>query len=870
MLRSPSLRLPIAALTLVVSFAASAPVASAAESDGLYSFSHLAGPLGGHGNSDGTGPAARFTMPSGVAVDSAGNIFVADVGSARVRKITPAGAVTTVLTATSAHDAGILPNMKNLIFTGIAIDGQDNVYVSDRFNNLIFRLTPTGVLQLYTGKVASFILYRNTDGSLGEATWDEPCGMTVDAAGNIYVAEARNNVIRKITPQGVVSTYAGTTPQHNHPNGAGVTRTKWFRGSVDGPALSAQFAGPMAVAVDGMGNLFVADTGNHTIRRVAISGEVTTFAGLAGQAGSADGTGSAARFSSPNGVTVDSAGNVYVADSGNGTVRKITPGGVVSTLAGVAGDLRSADGTGNAARFVAPLGLVMDRSGRLLVGDGGFFDKRDRGGSVRRVTTDGAVTTIAGLPGAVGSTDGKGEAARFQAPADVAIDAAGNVFVADELNHAIRKITPDGTTTTFAGAAGVSGTADGAGSVARFNRPTGVAFDGNGVLYVADHDNHTIRKIMPDGTVSTFAGQPGVAGSANGTGNAATFHNPVSLAVDAAGNVYVGDGDYFPSGGDPARQYGTIRRITPSAEVSTFAGDPAIIPYEQTRFNFDGTGAGARFVNPTGLVFDAEGNLWVADFGKGIRKITPNAVVTTLPLVTANGTPLDPQPFYGIARDKQGNLVATDGNPGRTFSIGASGGFALLYRITTAGVVTALATRPGERGSADGAGTEAQFNHPKGIKSDAQGNLYIADSDNNAIRKGTLAGPPVITSQPQSQTVTAGGSVQFSVTATGDPAPTYQWQFNGAPFVGATNATLSFSNARASDAGNYAVVVTNSVGSVTSSSATLTVNAAPTTPPPGGGNGGGGGGGAPSWWFVGSLGAMAAFRALRICLRRAD
>lgn len=860
-------RVPSGLRALLLPAVVLCPLARAAEPAPLYVFSHLAGPLGGFGNSDGTGAAARFQNPTGIAVDSNGNLFVADVGGGRVRKITPTGVVTTVLTNRSPQQAGLLSGMQHTAYWGIAVDPQDNLYVSDRANDVIFKLTPVGVLSIFTGQTG-LVLYKNTDGPLAQATVDDPCGMTFDAAGNLYFADTFNHVIRKITPQGVVSTYAGTTPQHNHPQGAGVTRTRWFPGSADGPALTAQFYSPSAVAADSTGNLYVADTWNHTLRKIAVSGEVTTLAGLAGQSGSVDGTGSAARFNQPNGVTVDSAGNVYVADSGNGTVRKITSAGTVTTLAGAAGDFRSADGTGGAARFVSPKGLTLDRSGRVLVGDGSSLtNPLDQAGTIRRLTTDGVVTTLAGLAGAIGSTDGKGEAARFRNPADVAIDAAGNVFVSDDLNHTIRKITPDGTTTTFAGIAGSAGHADGAPGVATFNGPTGLAFDGNGQLFVADCDNQTIRKISPNGTVSTLAGQPGVAGATDGEGSAARFHDPLAVAVDAAGNVYVGDGNYFPTSGDPARQFSTIRKIKPNGEVSTLAGDPQIVPYEQTRLNFDGTGANARFGGVAGLVLDPDGNLLVADYAYGrIRKVTPGGVVTSLSLVDAAGAPAGVRAFYGITRDKNGNLFATDATSAR-FSPDLSG-IVPLYCITPAGVITPLAGNAGEIGSADGAGTAAQFNRPAGLKIDAQGNLYLADTDNNAIRKGTLAGPPVITTQPQNQTVTAGSNVQFSVTVTGVPAPTYQWYFNGTPYSGATGSSLSFSNARASDAGDYTVTATNTAGNVTSNKATLTVTTAPPSPPAGGGNGGGGGG-APSLWFVGLLAILAAGRSLRICFRRA-
>ena len=231
----------------------------------------------------------------------------------------------------------------------------------------------------------------------------------------------------------------------------------------------------------------------------------------------ADGTGSAARFYFPNGVAVDSAGNVYVADTNNYTIRKITPSGVVSTLAGLAGSPGSADGTGSAARFNDPYGVAVDSAGNVYVADTG-------NNTIRKITPSGVVSTLAGLAGSIGSADGTGSAARFFQPYGVAVDSAGNVYVADTNNNTIRKITPSGVVSTLAGLAGSFGSADGTGSAARFYYPEGVAVDSAGNVYVADTGNDTIRKITPSGVVSTLAGLAGSIGSADGTGSAARFY----------------------------------------------------------------------------------------------------------------------------------------------------------------------------------------------------------------------------------------------------------------------------------------------------------------------------------------------------------
>ena len=289
-------------------------------------------------------------------------------------------------------------------------------------------------------------------------------------------------------------------------------------GNADGTGSAARFIEPYGVAVDSAGNVFVTDSANFTIRKVTPAGVVTTLAGSAGSSGSADGTGSAARFGGipgygegPNGVAVDNAGNVFVADGGNNTIRKVTPAGVVTTLAGLAGSSGSADGAGSTARFYGPTGVAVDSAGNVFVADVG-------NDTIRRVTPAGVVTTLAGLAGSSGSADATGSAARFNAPSGVAVDSAGNVFVADAGNGTIQEVTPAGVVTTLAGRAGYAGTDDGTGSAARFGwyhntvhgyyiaGPTGVAVDGAGNVFVVDTDNCTIRKVTPAGVVTTLTG----------------------------------------------------------------------------------------------------------------------------------------------------------------------------------------------------------------------------------------------------------------------------------------------------------------------------------------------------------------------------
>lgn len=577
-------------------------------------------------------------------------------------------------------------------------DAAGNVYVSDTNNRVIRRVAPGGATSVFVAPGSLLV----------------PRAMAVDGSGLLFVEDA--GTLRTVGSDGTVSFLAGGST-----------------GSADGAGATASFALVVSMAADAGGNLFVVDGGvNQTVRRVTPSGTVTTLAGTAGQLGVADGQGAAARFTDLRAIALDALGNAYVAD--NHAIRQVSPTGDVTLFAGLPGQAGNTDGPRLAARFDTIGALAFDADGSLFVADTW---------QIRRIAPDGTTTTIAGGTPAPAAVDGTGAAARVVGVSSMARLPSGQGVVFTEPSSAtVRRVTAGGVVSTLAGVAPRLGSVDATGASARFQDPrkvialpdgtlvvaegpglrriaadgavTTLASTGNlatfsasdvargpaGEYYVADPFSHVIHRVAADGTITLWAGVADTPGSSDGPAASATFSNPEGIAVDAGGVVYVAD-----SGNH------TIRRIDPSGAVTTLAGSPGQCG------GVDGTGATARLCGPLGLAVGPGGDVFVADTSSHtIRRITPGGVVTTYAgVLNSPGRSDGPVARFlnprGVAFDGLGNLfVADTGN-------------SLVRRVTTTGLTSTVMGQPGIAALVPG--PAGPINAPSGVAVHADGRVVI-------------------------------------------------------------------------------------------------------------------------------------------------
>jgi sugar lactone lactonase YvrE len=610
----------------------------------------------GYSNYSGDGglaTSAALGQSNGVAVDAAGNLFIADTQNFCIRKVTPDGIIGTIAgngIKGFGGDGGLAANAQFNSPTGMAVDAAGNLFITDTDNHRIWKLTPAGIIRTVAGNgIGDF----NGDG--GQATAAElwyPASVAVDAAGNLFIADKNNFRIRKVTPDGIISTVAGngtlgysgdggpaTAAQLRYPQGVavdasgslyiadedncyvrkvtpdGVIRTiagngySGFSGD-GGPAVSARLDYPYGVAMDASGNLFIADLGNQRIRKVTANGVISTVAGSGSHAdfGGDGGPAVSAKLGYPAAVAVDTAGNLFIAETSNHRIRKVTPDGIINTavgngIQGFGGD----GGLATSALLRNPNDVAIDAAGNLFIAD---TDNH----RIRKVTPDGIISTVAGngvtitytvpnvrmgqtiTEGGFSGDGGPATAAQLNYPYGVAVDAAGNLFIADRNNRRIRKVTPAGIISTVAGS-GSNGLGDGGpATAASLMNPYRVVVDASGNLFIADYGNQRIRKVTRDGMISTVAGDGSYGFSGDGgPATSAKLHYPLGMVADMFGNLYFADSDNH-----------RIRKVAATSSAAAYFAQVAIGGGWSTSFALSNTNS--TTISGNLILADSQGN----------------------------------------------------------------------------------------------------------------------------------------------------------------------------------------------------------------------------------------------------------------------
>lgn len=524
-------------------------------------FALAAGKPGGCGYFDSSDDTARLCGPTGVAVGTGGNLFVFEMEN-RIRQVAPGGALST---------------FRTFDFDTITEQGR---MVSDAAGTLYVALPTASIIRkVFHGSYSDFAgsgVQGWADGSAATAKFFWPMGLSFDGSGNLYVADAGNHMIRKITPAGVVTTVVGAP----------------------GSPTAGLLDDPRGVAIAANGDMIVADSGNDVVRRITPAGVATIVAGVAGLHGFANGTGSAARFRYPSDVVIDAAGVIYVTDTWNHSIRRIATNGAVTTLAG-SGQFGSADGAGSAGLLSIPTSLAFEAGGNLLIADTGNH-------AIRRLAPGGQLTTMAGMRPTRDAVDGAGTSARFDEIGSITIGPDGTTYVID--GAAIRTLDPQGVVSTFAGQVDLGGNANGSASSALLDQPKGIAVAPNGDVFIAEAGGCQIR-LVSGGIVSTFAGAYGACSFADGQGGAARFAQPRALTWAPNGDLLVAD--------DSA-----VRRVTPTGIVTTVAGIN-----DNYKAMVDGPIANARFYDVTAIAVDGE-TIYVVDYKNVVRRISGGQVTT--------------------------------------------------------------------------------------------------------------------------------------------------------------------------------------------------------------------------------------------------
>jgi trimeric autotransporter adhesin len=607
----------------------------------------------GYGGDGGQATSAQLNLPLGIAVDSAGNIYICDTLNSRIRKVTPAGVITTVAGTGGFGYTGDGEKATSATLSvphSVAVDSSGALYIADDGNNRIRKVDPSGIISTVAGNgtaghigdgspatsaqisgansvavdfagnlyIADYdhprirkvnpagqiitIVGNDTEGFSGDgdrayfAQIGCPCGLSVDAVGNLYIVDTYNNRIRKVTPSGIISTVAG--------NG-----TSGYSGD-GGRAISASLNKPNSVAVDSKGNLYIADTYNYRIRKVTSSKKIMTAAGDGTHGYRGDGGfATSALLNSPRGVALDTKGNFYIADADNCRVRQVTPAGTIATVVGNGKCGYGGDGgQATLAELNKLFSVAVDYEDNLYIAD--TWNNR-----IRKVSATGIISTVAGgeTRGFAGD-GGPATKAQLASPLRVAVDAKGSLYICDADNNSIRRVDPEGIITTVVGDRTTGYNGDGFKAIAaKLAIPNGIALDKSGNLYISDTNNSRIRKVDPEGIITTIAGNGtrGISGD-GGLAISAQLVRPYNVAIDSVGNLYIADSNY-------------IRKVTAAGVITTIAGN--MMGGNEGGFSGDGGPATLALLSgPFDVAVDPKGNLYIADTGNHrIRKVSPSS-----------------------------------------------------------------------------------------------------------------------------------------------------------------------------------------------------------------------------------------------------
>ena len=762
--------------------------------------------------------------PRSVAVDASGNIFIAATWLNQVFKADPAGNFTLVAgTGTQGFggDGGPAANASLSVPSGVAVDAHGNLFIADSGNSRIRRVDGvTGIITTVAGNFVSGQNYPGFSGDGGPATsasMNYPTSVAVDGQGNLFIADASNQRIRRLDgATGIITTVAGS----GVPDSTGRVASG-FSGD-GGPATSAQLAGPRGVALDAHGNLFIADSENNRIRRVdAASGIITAVAGNGAAGFSGDGgAATSASLFAPLSVAVDAQGNVFVADLDNSRIRRVDAATeIITTVAGDGNVGFSGDGGPATSARLVPFNVAVDSQGDLFIADNGS-------GRVRRVdASSGTINTVVG--GGSGGDGGTATGAVLIYPMGVAVDSSGNLFIADAFNQRVRRVDAlTGIIGTVAGNGTAGYSANGGPATNSSVEPVGVAVDTQGNVFIAD--NLVIHRVdTVTGIITTVAGDGNVGFSGDGgPATSASFYGAQAVAVDAHENLFIADMD-----NQRVRRVDGITGIITTVAGSGVPNASGLVPYG---FSGDGGPAtSAQLAQPWDVALDAHGNLFIADeLNFRIRRV--DAVTGAISTVagdgdfahSGDGSPATSagigQPF-GLAVDAQDNLFISSGYDVRRVD-------AVTGIVTT--VAGSNATLPGFSG--DGGPATSAGLRSYGLIVDVQGKLFIADPTDNRVRVVPLPPFVALSATTLSFTSQAKGTTSAAQTVTLTNTGLVPLTISGVALVGTNPGDFAQTNncGGSLEAGtNCKVNVTFTPTETTARAATLTItDGAPGSP----------------------------------------